>query len=655
MATRVASSSNTGFFQPLPTIRPAYTSLALSSNHETSDDHVFARLLCLYLPCDDAQEIHASIHALSRLVLQPSILRLTVDCESIPPSFTPLRTFGDINKIDPLRTSEGWRALKDINTSQGLIAHGYRQTHETAEPAWNRRIHQFALHHVWVPAAALVTCPSSMTDGAASLLSRHISEPDNEQPGRRAVLNEVYRRLISQDPGYAWTSGQWMTERSGGSDVRNTESVARKLSAEEMELDRRQGRDTDAHNMPLGPWAIDGFKWFSSATDSEMAVLLAQTARGLSAFYVPMRRRCGVGMPEDHELNGIRIQRLKSKLGTQGLPTAELELQGARGWLLGEEGKGVREIATVLNVTRVYTATEAAGYWARGLAVSRAYTKTRRVRDGLLSDNALHLRWMADETVRYWAAKHLSFLGVALLGTTEQGRTAHLTKADGLIPRDADDVRVLLRLLTPVMKAQVSVKAVEGIRACMESLGGVGYCENNEDGGIMNIARLFRDSAVAPIWEGTVNIMAEDCVRVLTDSRLGGGSVIENVFGKWVESVLQASRVGEKFRKELALVRETQDTLVGLIRGADVQQLRYEGRTILRRIDTIASACLLMYDACTDGDEVAVEVARRWIWSISPASPQYREQQDWRTQAALDKKIFLGSGSLDSSTTQAKL
>merc|ERR1712054_634996 len=116
-----------------------------------------------------------------------------------------------------------------------------------------------------------------MTDGAVKLLSRHLGQPDGDQPGRNAVFAESLRRLVSKNPREAWTSGQWMTERTGGSDVSGTETLARRLTGEEIACDEKLGRKQDGIGLPLGPWRIDGFKWFSSATDSDMTVLLAQT------------------------------------------------------------------------------------------------------------------------------------------------------------------------------------------------------------------------------------------------------------------------------------------------------------------------------------------------------------------------------------------
>lgn len=652
-----ASSSTSGFFQALPVLPPLFTSPVshpsqVRSQHkselEASDDKVFARILQLYLP-SDASHVHHHLHRLARRALDPAILAHSTDAETNHPVLRPLTTFGEENKRDPLWTTAGWQKLKEIGYEEGVVAVAY----DESENSYNRRIYEFALNHVWSCTATMTGCPMSMTDGAATLLKKHLHDADGDQPGRKRVITEAYHRLTSRDPTYAWTSGQWMTERTGGSDVSGTETVATRLSPAELEKEAKEGDRVDAVGMPLGPWSIDGFKWFSSATDSDMTVLLARTAKGgLSAFYVPMRRQAdtsfsllsgsGEEAAPQSELNGIRIQRLKNKLGTKSLPTAELELKGARGWLIGSEGQGVKEIAAILNITRLYTGAGSAAGWGRGLAVCRAYSKVRKVRGGLLQDNPVHLRWMAGETVKYWAAAHFVFFGVALQGTGEQGweRTAKGTAARNLIPQDKAKSAALLRLVTPILKAQVSVASVHGLRECMECLGGVGYCENNEDGGLMNIAKVYRDTLVNPIWEGTVNVMSEDVVRVLVDKRLGGGNVLTNVFAEWVRNVLDGC--SKEFGGEVDLAKEKLEALLGLVEGADKEELLYRGREILELIEAVVCGCLLMYDATVYSDAVAVEVAKRWMRSGAAVSSNRVGTTDRKNELSMNRKIFLG-------------
>lgn len=657
-----ASSSTAGFFQALPVLPPQYTNLsslpeALQSRYpdslQASDDKVVVRILDLYLP-QNATEATKHVHHLARLALKPSILKYATDAETKHPVLRPLSTFGAENKIDPLWTTSGWQKLKEIGYQEGVVSVAYDKAHTT----FNRRVQQFVGNHVWSSTGTMTGCPQSMTDGAATLLDKHKNDSDGDQSGRGEVLREAYDRLCSRDPDVAWTSGQWMTERSGGSDVSGTETFAARMTSQELAEDRKMGRDRDAVGMELGPWRIHGFKWFSSATDSEMAVLLARTDKGgLSAFYIPMRRRVGtrpldsdsmIGEAQPQtELNGVRIQRLKDKLGTKSLPTAELELNGARGWLIGTEGQGVKEISAILNITRLHTAGGSVANWGRGLAICRAYSKVRKVRGGLLQTNPAHLAWMAGETVRYWANTHFTYLGVALQGALEQDwdKMVANTKAAKLIPNDKTTVAALLRLLLPAMKAQVSVASVHGLRQCMECLGGVGYCENNEDGGLMNIAKIYRDNLVNPIWEGTVSVMAEDVVRVLTDKRLGDGDILNNVFAPWIKDLLD--QCSSTFHDQVPIVEDILQALNKLVHNAQKEELLYHGREILEHLMVIVSAAVLMYDAQANPDAVAREIAVRWIRMNAHSPQKHARSQDWKSLSCMDKRIFLGTPDVD--------
>lgn len=205
------------------------------------------------------------------------------------------------------------------------------------------RVVQFIKYHLWSASSAYVICPSAMQDGAAAVLKDQLAKETYDTQARD-VLQDAFARLTTRDPAIGWTSGQWMTERAGGSNVSGTETIATFIGPTEAR---------SADGLLLGPWRIDGFKWFSSATDCSMAILLAKTSKGLSCFFAPTRRLPKHGR---EETNGILIQRLKSKMGTRALPTAELELEGMRAYLLGEEGKGVKVISSMLNITRVHNA-----------------------------------------------------------------------------------------------------------------------------------------------------------------------------------------------------------------------------------------------------------------------------------------------------------
>lgn len=641
---RLSSSATGGFFQQLPKIEPQFTVDATTSSIHSSDDIVLARIIHQYLPEKSRTQVCQDLHDLSRRVLLPSTLNHAVDAETNTPVLRPMTTFGEINKVDALHTSAGWKALKAIGIEEGIVARAYDKT----KTEYNRRVEQFAVSHAWNHTATLTTCPMGMTDGAALLLSKHLGDEDGDQPGRQSVLVEAYKRLVSRDPTFSWTSGQWMTERTGGSDVRGTETVAQRLTKDEVATEDINIGSTGAIGEPLGPWIVDGFKWFSSATDSEMAIILAQTPKGLSTFLVPMWRQVFYATTGEHplQLNGIRISRLKNKLGTKGLPTAELELKGARAWLIGQEGKGTKEISALLNITRLGSAGGGVSYWSRGLSVCRAYSRIRKVQGQFLTENPQHAAWMAAETVKYWAATSFVAFGAALLGCSEQGiEILRDTPSYRLVASGgSESAQALLRLLTPVMKAQVSLASVEGMRSSMECLGGVGYCENHEDGGILNMAKLFRDSVVNTIWEGTGSVMSEDVVRVIKDTRIANSRVIEDVFGRWVVNGL--SRCRGTFPRECDVVEERLRTLLRLIADikGDIESLAYHGRGIVKHLELIASAVVVLHDANSDKDFVAGQVASRYTWSTAiPGSQVTREIQDWHTESVIDRQIFMGS------------
>jgi alkylation response protein AidB-like acyl-CoA dehydrogenase len=482
-----------------------------------------------------------------------------------------------------------------------------------------------------------------MTDGAAKLMKKY-AFCEGVGDDRQRVFRETYRNLTSRHVGRAWTSGQWMTERSGGSDVRGLETVATlyspTISGEEAVIG-----DTDAQGMPLGPWSIKGFKWFSSATDADMAVLLAKTAKGITLFYAPMRR-CASNKNNSEsqapanqvcESNGITIQRLKPKLGTRALPTAELVLNGTRAWIIGEEGQGVKEMSTVLNITRIHTGLSALGLWGRGLAISRAFARVRKVDGGkLLMDVPAHVKTMAGNEVNYTAMMHLGFFTVALLGINEnpgdfnQHHGLRENEGQRAIVKNVEQAALLLRLLTPVMKAQCSKLAIFGLQECMESLGGVGYLEDEQE---FNIARLFRDANVLSIWEGTTDVMAHDVVRVMKGR---DGEKVRKALNTWIHD-LMATWGGEWVgRKEV--IRCELGTLEEMWTEVNTDELKFRGRQLLESLAWIVAAVLLIEDAGRDGDEAAKEKARRWISKKDSDKPV----PVWEKAVVLNRNLVFG-------------
>lgn len=364
------------------------------------------------------------------------------------------------HRIDHIEVSPLWKEAEVLAAKRGLVATAYEQ--KSAELS---RVHQFVLNYLVQASLDVYSCPLAMTDGAArSLLSL----------GNRELIERALPHLTSRDPASFWTSGQWMTERTGGSDVGLTQTVARKT--------------------PEG-WRLYGTKWFTSATTAQMALTLARPegngpgGKGLAIFYVETRDAAG-------KLNGIQINRLKDKLGTRKVPTAELTLDGTLAVPVAGLTDGIKNMAWMLNVTRTWNATGSAWSMRRALALARDYAQ-RRVQFGAkLSEKPLHVDTLAGLEAEFQAGFMLAFRAVELLGRLEA--------------KVATEQELLLqRLVTPLAKLTVGRQVVHVTSEVSESFGGAGYVEDT------GIPRLQADSQVLSIWEGTTNVLSLDALRAL--------------------------------------------------------------------------------------------------------------------------------------------
>ncbi len=387
------------------------------------------------------------------------MLAMAADAEANPPCHVPYDPWG--RRIDRIETARGWRALLDVAAEEGIVATAYERAHGAYS-----RVHQFARLYLYHPSSAIASCPLSMTDGAARVI---------ELFGDEELRRDVLPRLASRDPATMWTGGQWMTERAGGSDVRQTRTIA---------------RDED------GEWRLYGTKWFTSAVTGEIAMTLARAEgdEDLSLFYLKLR-------DDDGWLNGIVVNRLKDKLGTRALPTAELTLHGTRATLVGERGRGIAQISTILNITRLYNAVAAVSEMRRGIALARDYAEKRRAFGKRLADQPLHAETLADLEAEHAGALHLVFEMARLLGRNECGEASDAEKG-------------LLRLMTPVVKLYTAKQAVAVASEVLECFGGAGYIEDT------GIPVLLRNCQVLSIWEGTTNVLALDVLRALKQPEL---------------------------------------------------------------------------------------------------------------------------------------
>src|SRR5262245_17925920 len=261
------------FNQPAPTLGNQY-----------DDDRVLRSYLRRALPEDMLRAVEPSLVELGRLA-GGELYQLQLADRLNEPTLTQWDAWGQ--RVDRIEVTPLWRRAERLAAEFGVVAAAY-------EPNYGRfaRPYQFALAYLFHPSTDVYTCPLAMTDGAARTLLRS---------GNRALIERAVPRLTSRDPAQLWTSGQWMTESNGGSDVGRSETIAR--------------RDEQ------GGWRLYGRKWFTSATTAQIALTLARPAgngpggQGLALFYVETR-------DEQGRLRDIRVNRLKDKLGTRKVPTA---------------------------------------------------------------------------------------------------------------------------------------------------------------------------------------------------------------------------------------------------------------------------------------------------------------------------------------------
>ncbi|KAK2465325.1 hypothetical protein APHAL10511_002679 [Amanita phalloides] len=536
-------------------IEQGFQQTPFSEGNAYSSDPVLPSLLKRILPADVLRDVEPDLtHFAGQL------LTMGPHHGAGAPQLTQYDQWG--RRVDHLATSEAWRDLKAFAQREGIPAIFYERKYGAYS-----RLYGYAKGHMMAGDTHVVYCPLSMTDGAARVI---------ELIGTPAMKQDLFPRLISRDPMFAFTSGQWMTERPGGSDVSQTETIAVPTS-----------KDTS-----YGPkYELDGFKWFSSATDSDISLALARTgspeggSRSLSLFLIPLRLPL-IRTPSDpipsHMSNNIFLHRLKNKIGTHLVPTAELSLEGTEAYLLGSLNQGVKCITPVLNITRVWSAISSVGGLRKCLAIATSYANVRAIDGGkrLLANDSLHVSQLATINLLYRALTHFTFGVIQLLGKSECG----VASANEL---------GRLRLLTPVVKAFSAEKACAGMEDAMTALGGAGYMEENGFG------RAIRDSLVEKIWEGTLTVLALDVARAARNP------TTVSAFVSWAKEIMSSCPAELKVHLSLSL---------SLIRQA-VEELVTSYQQPISPLVPRPALILLGHVACS------VYLLEHAIWSHSTGEP----------------------------------
>ena len=343
-------------------------------------------------------------------------------------------------------------------------------------------------------------CPITMTRAAVAALA--------VQPDLLAKVMPVLSKR-AYDPSFApwWTKrgmtlGMGMTEKQGGTDVRSNMTRAERTA---------------------NGYRITGHKWFMSAPMCDGFLVLAQAEEGLSCFLMPR-------FAPDGSINTIHFQRLKDKLGNRSNASSEVEFHGAYAERVGEEGKGIRTIIQMVQLTRLDCAVSSAGLMRSGLAHALHHARHRSVFQKHLADQPLMQAVLSDMALHVEASTAL---------------VMRLCRAFDRTPDDAGEA-AYMRLLTPAIKYWVCKSAPGFLYEAMECLGGNGYVEE----GIL--ARHYRESPVNAIWEGSGNVMCLDVLRALSREPDAAVAVLQQLMdeSRGLPGAAEAAAfIGKAFRR----------------------------------------------------------------------------------------------------------
>jgi putative acyl-CoA dehydrogenase len=385
---------------------------------------------------------------------KPETYKLGFDANRYPPVLRTHDRYG--HRIDEVEFHPAWHELMAIALRAGLHASPW------AEPKPGAHVARAAGTYMLEQVESGVYCPIAMTYGSVPTL-RHA--PDIAKQWLPKVFARAYdRRFVPVSEKTSALIGMGMTENQGGSDLRTN--------------------TTRAEPAGDGTFRLTGHKWFMSAPMCDAFLVLAQSPKGLSCFFMPR-------WTPDGARNAIHIVRLKDKLGNRSNASSEAEFAGAYAQLVGEEGRGIPTIIEMGNYTRLDCAIGSAGLMRQAVAQAVHHARYRTVFQKKLIDQPLMENVLADLALESEAAAALTF---------------RLARA-----YDEDDEAALIyrRVVTPAAKFWICKRTPYVTQEAMEVLGGSGYIEDS----IM--PRLYREAPVNSIWEGSGNVMCLDVLRAI--------------------------------------------------------------------------------------------------------------------------------------------
>lgn len=537
-------------------------------------DPALRPLLDRLLTADDRARVEPLLAELGALAAG-DLDRQAALADAHPPRLVPYAPDG--TRVDAIEYHPAHdRAASLAYERFGLAA----MSHRPGVHGWPTKIPhtvKYALSYLYVQSEFGMACPLSMTDSAARIL--RLFDPDRYAAEIAA--------LSSTDPELRATGAMFMTEQQGGTDVGLTRTLA---------------TDRGTH------WTLTGKKWFASNPAADVILTLARVpgqgegTRGLGMFLVPRLR-------PDGTRNALRIDRLKDKLGSRSIASGEVTLEEAYATPVGQLTHGFRQMAEMLNVSRLSNAMRATALMRRAVRESLDHTRTRHVFGKPLFDQPLMRATLLPMVLDTEAALALVLEAAARLTAADDGDEA---------------AQALVRVLTPLAKYTLCKRARTVTGEAMEIRGGNGYIEDWVN------PRLVRDAHLGSIWEGSSNVIALDVLRCMR--RFGSHRTLADTYG---------DRGPVKHRWEL--LREQGDALLEL--PAEEQEMR-----IGRYADRLTHAVMatLLHDQAdheteATGNGRALLVARTYTALLDDPDALPRTALDHLAELAEGGKVTIAT------------
>ena len=532
-------------------------------------------LLPLYLKPDDFQRLEPHFQRIGALA-GGRLDQLARTADKHPPV---------LNARDRFGRDEDWIDYHSSYREMEAIAFGdfqfHAMSHRAGAVGMDRplpAVAKYALQYLFVQAEFGLLCPISVTDTSIHLIRKFASAE---------LQDYLLPKMLSGDVATMWKGTQFMTERAGGSDVGAIETIARCEDA---------------------VWRLYGDKWFCSHADADVALLLARPegapagTSGLALFALPRRLK-------DGRRNAYRIVRLKDKLGTRSMASGEIRLEGAVAYLVGDAGRGLKQMMEQVNLSRLSHGVRAAAMMRRCVNEALVCARTRKA---------------FGKTIIEYPLLRRQLLKIAV--PVEQSLSMFLFAASAMDRANAGskDAESILRILTPLLKFRACRDNIPVATGAMEVRGGNGYIEEWVH------ARLIRDAHIGVLWEGTSNINALDII-----TRAVGKSHAHRTLETALRKLLdEATSMPASFRDRLGLVLDR--TLAFAERVAAAPALEHTARLAASALYHVTSAILMTWEAAQASADPCRALYARFVLEhrLSAQDPLEPNEGAWEPHAA---------------------